>query len=78
MRGEQPQRSTTQPRHIEASERAIVALSLRSRGHSYRAIASKLGLASRQPMDTSRMPWQSFGRRLPKRHRGCATSKRRS
>ena len=45
MRGEQPQRSTTQPRHIEASERAIVALSLRSRGHSYRAIASKLGVS---------------------------------
>lgn len=45
MTGEQPQRSTTEPRHIEASQRAIVALSLRSRGHSYRAIAAKLGVS---------------------------------
>lgn len=45
MRGEQPQQSRTEPRHIEASERAAVALSLRSRGHSYRAIAAQLGVS---------------------------------
>lgn len=45
MRGEQPQRGGTEPRHIEASERAAVALSLRSRGYSYRAIAAQLGVS---------------------------------
>ena len=45
MTGEQPQQSRTEPRHIEASQRAIVALSLRSRGHSYRAIAAQLGVS---------------------------------
>ena len=45
MRGEQPQQSRTEPRHIEASQRAAVALSLRSRGHSYRAIAAQLGVS---------------------------------
>ena len=45
MTGEQPQRRATEPRHIEASERAAVALSLRSRGHSYRAIAAHLGVS---------------------------------
>lgn len=45
MRGEQPQSSATEPRHIEASERACHALSLRLRGHSYRAVARALGVS---------------------------------
>ena len=45
MRGEQPQRSTTEPRHIEANARAVHALAMRQRGHSYRAIAAKLGVS---------------------------------
>ena len=45
MRGEQGQRSTTEPRHIEANARAVHALAMRQRGHSYRAIAAKLGVS---------------------------------
>ena len=45
MRGEQAQRSTTEPRHIEANARAVHALAMRQRGHSYRAIAAKLGVS---------------------------------
>jgi len=45
MRGEQGQRSTTEPRHIEANARAAHALAMRQRGHSYRAIAAKLGVS---------------------------------
>ena len=45
MRGEQGQRSTTEPRHIEANARAVHALTMRQRGHSYRAIAAKLGVS---------------------------------
>ena len=45
MEGEQPQQNRTKLRHIEASQRAVVALSLRSRGHSYRAIAAQLGVS---------------------------------
>lgn len=45
MGTEQPQRSTTEPRHIEASERACKALSLRLRGRSYRAIAQALDVS---------------------------------
>ena len=45
MRGEQGQRSTTEPRHIEANARAVHALAMRQRGHSYRAIAAQLGVS---------------------------------